>query len=184
MDHSDHLALLRTGIPGAGGVWADFGSGAGAFTLALAELLGPQGEIYSVDRDRQALHTQEVFLSARYPATRAHYLAADYTRPLDLPPLDGLVIANALHFQKEKKPVVERLKDYLRPGGRFILVEYDVDQGNLWVPHPLSYPTWEALAWRCGLRETRLLDTRPSRFLRRIYSALSLSPPSDALPGS
>jgi len=38
MDHKDHVNLLRNGITNAGGVWADFGSGQGAFTLALAEL--------------------------------------------------------------------------------------------------------------------------------------------------
>jgi ubiquinone/menaquinone biosynthesis C-methylase UbiE len=49
MNHADHVALLRAGVPGPGGVWADLGSGAGAFTLALADLIGPTGQIYSVD---------------------------------------------------------------------------------------------------------------------------------------
>jgi hypothetical protein len=39
----------------------------------------------------------------------------------------------------------------------------------------MSYRTWEALAARTGFLETRLLRTIPSRFLGRIYSALSLS---------
>src|SRR5690554_4106120 len=41
MNHQDHVNLLRPGVPATGGVWADFGAGTGAFTLALAELLGP-----------------------------------------------------------------------------------------------------------------------------------------------
>jgi len=40
MKHTEHVNLLRRGIPAPGGVWADFGSGTGAFTLALAELTG------------------------------------------------------------------------------------------------------------------------------------------------
>ncbi|TMD25838.1 MAG: class I SAM-dependent methyltransferase, partial [Chloroflexi bacterium] len=52
MNHEDHVRLLRKGIVEPGGVWADFGSGAGAFTLALADLLGTEGSIYSVDKDR------------------------------------------------------------------------------------------------------------------------------------
>jgi hypothetical protein len=36
---------LRDGVPEPGGVWADLGSGEGAFTLALADLLGPGGRI-------------------------------------------------------------------------------------------------------------------------------------------
>jgi hypothetical protein len=33
--------LLRGGIHQPGGTWADFGAGTSAFTLALAELVGP-----------------------------------------------------------------------------------------------------------------------------------------------
>ena len=44
MDHSDHVNLLRNGVL-PGGVWADLGAGSGAFTLALAELAGPETTI-------------------------------------------------------------------------------------------------------------------------------------------
>ena len=59
MNHTDHVRLLRDGIASAGGNWADFGSGAGAFTLALADLLKTNGEIYSIDQDSGALREQE-----------------------------------------------------------------------------------------------------------------------------
>ncbi len=59
VNHDDHVALLRTGITETGGTWADFGSGWGAFTLALADLLGPGAEIYSLDLDRRALERQQ-----------------------------------------------------------------------------------------------------------------------------
>jgi SAM-dependent methyltransferase len=173
MDHADHVALLRDGVPGPGGVWADLGSGTGAFTLALAELIGPNGHIYSVDKDPGALREQRRALRARFPKLTVHYLAADFSRPLHLPPLDGVVMANALHFQHEKDRVVQLIHSYLWPGGRLILVEYNADHGNPWVPYPLSYGTWETLAHRNGFANTRLLATRPSRFLGEIYSAIS-----------
>ncbi len=176
MNHSDHVALLRDGIEKQGGVWADFGSGWGAFTLALADLLGPGAIIYSIDRDRGALREQERTMRAQFPATTVHYLAADFTRPLDLPPLDGAVMANSLHFQRDKPTTLQRVRGYLRPGGRLLLVEYNADKGNPWVPYPLSYPTWEALATREGFTQTRLLATYPSRFLREMYSAVSIKP--------
>jgi len=176
MNHADHVALLQGGVPGPGGVWADFGSGRGAFTLALAELIGPTGRIYSVDQDDRALREQERAMHERFPELTVHYLAADYTRLLDLPPLDGAVMANALHFQREKGKIVQLLHSYLRPGGRLILVEYNVDRGNPWAPYPLSFETWQALAQRNGFTDTRLLATRPGRFLGEIYAALSQSP--------
>ncbi|MEW5987047.1 MAG: class I SAM-dependent methyltransferase [Chloroflexota bacterium] len=174
MDHRDHVFLLRDGVSGVGGVWADLGSGTGAFTLALADLLGPTGVIYSIDRDTAALRQQEQLMRARFPAVTVTYLTADFTRPLELPPLDGVVMANSLHFLRDKEPVVRLVAGYLRPGGRLILVEYDTDHGNPWVPYPLSYQTWAELAGRVGLVGTRLLATKPSRFLGRIYSALTV----------
>lgn len=174
MNHADHVALLQDGIPSPGGLWADFGSGNGAFTLALAELLGPGAQIYSIDQKNSALRRQEAALRQHFPDTKLQTITADYTHPLSLPPLDGIVMANALHFQRRKDSVLQLLRSYLQPGGRFILVEYNVDRGNYWVPHPLSYPTWAKLAERNGFIGTRLLRTRPSSFLHEIYSAVSL----------
>jgi hypothetical protein len=55
-----------------------------------------------------------------------------------------------------------------------ILVEYNVEAGNYAVPYPIPYPVWERLAKQSGFASTQLLATRPSRFLREIYSALSI----------
>ncbi len=177
MQHADHVALLRGGIPGPGGAWADFGAGRGAFTLALAELLGPGSVLYAIDRDAGALRDQARLVAQRFPGVELRTVAADFTQPLQpaLPPLDGLVMANALHYvpDRQKAAVVKRLKGYLKPGGRWLLVEYNVDRGNPWVPHPLAYPTWEALARQCGFDHVRLLATRPSSFLREFYAAES-----------
>jgi ubiquinone/menaquinone biosynthesis C-methylase UbiE len=175
MEHKDHVYLLHDGVPGPGGVWADLGSGWGAFTLALADLLGPGGEIYSVDKDRGSLKEQERAMASTFPGTSVHYLVADFTHPLDLPQLDGIVIANALHYVRHKEPVLQMLHSYLKPVGRLILVEYNDDRGNPWVPYPLSYPSWQALSARNGFASTRLLARVPSRNLNEIYSALSFN---------
>jgi SAM-dependent methyltransferase len=174
VNHADHVALLRPGIVGSGreAIWADLGAGDGAFSLALAELLGA-GTLYMVDRDRRALERGAAELAHRYPGVTVRPLVADFTHPLDLPPLDGLLMANSLHFVRDKEPLVRRLKFLLKPNGRFLLVEYNVDRGNLWVPHPLAYPTWAALAARVGFGRTEMLGRVPSRFLNEIYSAAS-----------
>jgi ubiquinone/menaquinone biosynthesis C-methylase UbiE len=174
MNHSDHVHLLEKGIRETGGVWADLGAGEGAFTLALADLLGPQAKIFAVDKDGGALRTQQTAMRARFPDAAVEYRQADFTRPLDLPPLDGVVMANSLHFHRQKDGVLKLVHGYLKPGGRLLLVEYNTDQGNPWVPYPISYPTWEALAQRGGFTGTRLLATHPSRFLREIYSAINV----------
>lgn len=173
MNHNDHVSLLRKGIAAPRGVWADLGSGTGAFTLALADLIGPTGIIYSVDKDRASLREQEQAMQERFPENTVHYIAADFTSRLDLPPLDGVVMANSLHYVRKKEPVLQMIRGYMKANGRLLIVEYNADRGNPWVPYPFSYSTWETLARQNGFAHTELLATVPSRFLGEMYSAVS-----------
>jgi SAM-dependent methyltransferase len=174
VDHADHVALLRGAVE-PGGTWADIGAGTGAFTLALADLLGPGGRIVALDRDADAVRETVLQVSRRFPGVIIEVLVADLTGPLALPELDGLVAANSLHFvpRGRQVPTIAALAAHLRPDGTFVVVEYDADHGNPWVPHPFSYPSWERLAAAAGLGDTRRLGFRPSRFLGAIYSAAS-----------
>jgi SAM-dependent methyltransferase len=177
VDHADHVALLRPAVA-PGGTWADIGAGEGAFTLALADLLGPGGRIVAVDRDRRALAGNEELVRTRFPGVVVETLVADLTGPLALPTLDGLVAANSLHFvaRDRQVAVIAALAEHIRPGGRFVVVEYDADRGNPWVPDPFSAASWERLAAAAGLVDTRRIGRVPSRFLGAIYSAESRRP--------
>jgi SAM-dependent methyltransferase len=181
MDHHDHVELIRAGVTERGGTWADIGAGTGAFTLALADLLGPGAALFAVDRDAGALRANAAAVAARFPATQLTTRVADLTGPLDLPPLDGLVAANSLHYvaRDRQVAVIRSLATLLRPGAPFIVVEYDADRGNPWVPHPFSSRAWAGLASGAGLEGATEIGRVPSRFLGAIYAALS-RPPSAA----
>jgi ubiquinone/menaquinone biosynthesis C-methylase UbiE len=176
VNQTELIGLLREGIDSQGGQWADLGAGEGAFTLALAELLGPGAHITAVDRDGGALSRLSEEMGRRYPATELDVLIADFRRPLALAGLDGVVMANSLHFLRDKRDVLAALRAMLRPGGRLIVVEYGADRGNPWVPHPFSYPRWETMAADAGFERTRLLGTVPSRYLGSMYSAVTFVP--------
>lgn len=175
MDHTDHVNLLREGGIASGQVWADMGAGTGAFTLALADLLGESGTIYAVDRDAGALRQQTTPMKTRFPQIAVEYITGDFAQPVKLPLLDGIVMANALHFTRyaDQPAVLAQLRRYLHPGGRLIIVEYDTDQGNQWVPYPFTFPNWESLAAKAGFNHSQQIGYRPSRFARGIYSAVS-----------
>lgn len=176
MNHSDLVTLLQDGVTERGGRWAELGAGEGAFTLALADLLGQTGHITAVDKDGRAIQDLAAEARRRFPEITVTTRVADFTRPLGLSGLDGIVMANSLHFVRDKAPVLDSVRAMLRPGGRLIVVEYGTDRGNPWVPHPFSFARWEKMAAQAGFGSTRLLRTIPSRYFGSMYSAVSLVP--------
>jgi ubiquinone/menaquinone biosynthesis C-methylase UbiE len=174
MTREDHAALLSGGIAASGGSWADLGSGSGAFTAALAEALGPTAIIYSVDTDEHALRVQEKEMRARFPQLRLHLMRTDFNDILELPNLDGIVMANSLHFQSDACASLAHAVQWLKVGGRLIVVEYDVQKASPWVPHPIPWARLPDIAACAGLSDTRLIDVRPSRYHGRVYSAVGV----------
>jgi trans-aconitate methyltransferase len=148
--------------------WADLGCGDGAFTMALASLLPAGSTIHALDRDRAAL--------ARLPAapdgTAVVAHAGDFTRrPWPFGPVDGVLMANALHYVRDRPAFVRGCRPSMRAPRRFLVVEYDTDTPNAWVPYPLSFATLAAVFGAEGFRATRL-GTRSSRYQRPpLYAA-------------
>ena len=179
MQHEDHVRLIEGGIVrGSGGVWADFGAGTGAFTIALRDVAGPDVEIIAVDRDRESLRALRAAMDRRFPGTHLRLLVADIAGELALPPLDGIIAANALHYARDQETLLRRWRRDLKPDGRLILVEYDADVGNRWVPYPVTFAAFQRLAWAAGFATPVLLATVPSRFLGRMYGAMARGTPT------
>ena len=112
--------------------WADLGCGAGTFTIALSYLLGSGSRIFAIDKKRQSITSpndveieffQDDFLNTILPFSN----------------LQGIMMANSFHYIKNKLLLVEKLSHHLRPDGQFIIVEYDTDRANQWVPYPLPF---------------------------------------------
>jgi SAM-dependent methyltransferase len=140
--------------------------------LALRELIGLHANIYAVDKDQRALNDLVKVHRAEFGTSQnVHTVRADFSRALSLPPLDGIVMANSLHFFRDKEKVLHHIRSFLKFNGVLLLVEYNVDSGNLWVPHPLSFEAYRTLAPRAGFTEPHLLAKTPSRFLNEFYSA-------------
>lgn len=174
MDASEAVALLSGAVPRRAGTWADLGAGDGTFTRALTRLLGPGSRIYAVDRDPSALATLE--RAAGQDAVTVIPVAADFTRPFDLPGLaetrlDGMLFANALHFVRDTDVVLARLAGWLGPSGRVVLIEYDRRAASRWVPYPIPAARLPALAASAGLSTPVITATRPSAFGGLLYVA-------------
>lgn len=171
MTHQDHISLIRKAVTSKGGRWADFGSGEGAFTLALQDLLGKKAEIYSVDKDESSLTNQKNKFMRLFPVSKIPFILADFSGQLFLPALDGIIMANSLHFFRNKVDILLHVFKYLKTGGTFILVEYNALQGNVWVPYPVSFISFQLICKTINLPAPEFLSAVPSYFLNEIYSA-------------
>lgn len=171
-----HVSVNPNGIPETGGTWADFGSGTDAFTLALAEIVGRDAHLYSIDQQDSALRQQKQTMRRTFPELKVEYIVANYTKSLDLPNLDGIVMANTLHFQRHKDGVLQLVYRYLRPGGAVYPGVIQHRSGQSLGSHPFSYESWATMAHRNGFVDTQLLAIRPSRFMGEIYAAASRKP--------
>ncbi|HET7460466.1 MAG TPA: class I SAM-dependent methyltransferase [Longimicrobium sp.] len=174
MNDPDALALLRSAIPSADGeTWADLGAGTGVFTRALASLVGTGGRVTAVDRDAHALRAIRAWAARHADGPAIDVVEADVAGPLDLPPLDGVVMANVLHFIADAESALARISARLKPGGRLVLVEYEGRRPSPWVPYPVSAARFAELAAASGLAAPRVVAARPSAFGGEMYVAVA-----------
>lgn len=170
MEHAEAVALIRDGVTQSGGVWADLGAGSGVFSHAISELIEQGGTVYAVDKRAGEI--------ARGPtSSRASIVSvqADFTKPLGDTDLDGVVMANALHFVYRQEQVLKLVVSYLKPGGAFILVEYDLARATPWIPFPVTLERFKLLAKQSGLSDVREIGRRASSYgPRELYAAMAI----------
>lgn len=179
MTHDEAVALLSGAVTTRGETWADLGAGTGTFSRALASLLGNGGVVYAVDSDAAALHELErLARRTRAGTAEIRTLVADFTSGIALPEMDGIVIANALHFvpYERQADVLGRIARMAKRGGPIVVVEYERRGPNRWVPYPVSFRALDGVARTAGLVEPALLATQPSRYSGSIYSSVVRRP--------
>ena len=183
MEIDEAARLIAPAIDAKGGSWADLGAGGGTFTRALAALLGAQGRVIAVERDASAVHALDR-VAARRQVDEAtiEVMRADFTALPPLPPLDGVLLANALHFvdYASQLRVLRDLVSLLTPGGRLVLVEYENREASRWVPYPVSFARFVSVAHELIGSTPIRVGERKSRYGGTIYAAVL---PIDARSG-
>ena len=183
MKHADAIELIREAVGGRGGAWADFGAGTGTFTKALSAVLGAGSTVFAVDDDARAVRVLRELSTSMSGGARVIAVNADFAQPLVLPglvpgqaQLDGILLANALHFVRDAERVLCELVQQLRPGGRVVVVEYDRRAASRWVPYPIPASLWPRLAESAGLTEPAITATRPSSYAGILYTGVATRP--------
>jgi len=156
-------------IPSGKTTWADLGCGSGLFTYALANLISHDSTIYAVDKNKIRLQEQHHHPSITIVPQQLDFISED----LPFQNLDGILMANSLHFVKDKMALIQKLALYINPNGLFLIVEYDTNTPNPWVPFPVSYVLLEKLFNEAGYKTVQKIHEAPSAYGRaNIYSAV------------
>lgn len=169
MNIEDAIELIRPHCPFAKSTWADLGCGSGLFTHALATLLPAGSTIYAVDKIMNAFVERPGFNNISIKK-----FELDFEKDiLPFKNLDGILMANSLHFVSRKMELINKLKNSSSNAGQFIIVEYDTDMPNRWVPFPVSFLSLQNLFYSIGYSSVIKLNERPSAFNSgNLYAAI------------
>jgi trans-aconitate methyltransferase len=100
------------------------GSGSGTFTMALAQSPAPGSTIYAVDLDPGALER----IPGQRNRVQIRKIITDLqSSTLHLPSVDGVLMANTLHFIEEQQVFLRRL---LSVADHFLIVEHEGNKPN------------------------------------------------------
>ena len=106
---------------------ADFGCGAGGWTIPLAKIL-EEGRVYAVEIQEEPLSA----LKAKANLERIHNIEtmiADVEKGTSIPSgiLDVVLMTNVLYQCYDKEGVIAEAKRVLKPGGKILIVDWIKD---------------------------------------------------------
>jgi ubiquinone/menaquinone biosynthesis C-methylase UbiE len=148
--------------------WADLGCGSGTFTYALANCLKAGSTIYAVDKEMPVLTPTN---NVNIQCIRADMETIIFRNS----ELDRILMGNSFHYVKDKNSLMQRLRPFLKSDGRFLIVEYDTDKANKWVPFPITFQELLLLFKNNGFNKVEKIGERSSIFgPQKMYACVAL----------
>ncbi len=149
--------------------WADLGCGSGLFTFALAGILQKGSSIYAADKSpvtlQQLPNPNNISI---------HTKQIDFVKePLPFNKLNGILMANSFHYVADKINFITAAEKQFAGYGIFVIVEYDTDKPNHWVPYPASSSSLKQVFAKAGYSNFTKLNEIPSLYNPgKMYSAM------------
>lgn len=163
MQPADAVNLIKPAITAlAPEHWSDLGCGSGTFTRALLTQLPAGSTITAIDQKTQ-----------HFPEPEITFYQTDFVfDPLPLGSPEGILLANAFHYVKDKTALIHKLESHFKDVPKFLIIEYDTGSANRWVPFPVSYNKLETFFHTMGYNCTKIGE-HPSSFGGKMYAALT-----------
>ena len=165
------IRLIEKGVKGTSlpQRWADLGAGNGLFTHALASILPVGSSVDAIDKNDVPLDR----IKFSIPTVAIRKIQKDFVRDIfELDQLDGILMANSLHYVSDKVEFLRRIKKKLNSDGRMILVEYDRDAPTPWVPFPVNLEALKRTMSDAGFSSVIQIGEEPSVYRQgMMYSA-------------
>lgn len=112
---------------------ADFGSGAGHIAILLAKKTGPEGQVFAIDIQKEALEVLqsrarlEGLLNIKTIWGNLEKIGGS---KVDDASVDLVFISNILFQAPQKDVIIKEAMRVLKPGGRIALIEWKVEKDS------------------------------------------------------
>ena len=107
-----------------GSVVADVGAGSGYMTVRMAKRVGPSGKVYANDIQPQMLTILRQRLEREKVANVELVLGTMDDPKLPANTLDLILMVDVYHEFAQPQPMLRKMRDSLKTGGRLVLLEY------------------------------------------------------------
>jgi len=139
-----------------GQVVADLGAGTGLFSVPLAKAVGPMGRVYAVEIDK-GFFAQIDEKAREEHLSNIKTVLGEFADPkLPARDVDLAFMHDVLHHVQDRATYLKNAARYLKPSGRFVVVDYGPEQSPHKDQPELVVSEEQATAWMKAAGLTRV----------------------------
>ena len=147
---------------------AEIGCGTGFFSRRLAKAVGPHGKVYAEDIQSGMLDLLKKYAEKDGDGNIVTVLGTETDPKLPKGAMDWILLVDVYHEFQDPKPMLAKIRDALKPGGRVALVEYraeDHSADHISPPHRMSVEQVLKEWTPAGFELVERIETLPAQHL-------------------
>jgi ubiquinone/menaquinone biosynthesis C-methylase UbiE len=158
--------ITRLGVK-PGQIVADLGAGTGVFSVPFGKAVAPNGRVYAVEIDKGFLPIIESRAKEGNVANVRPVLG-EFTDPkLPSQDVDLAFMHDVLHHVEDRAGYLKSAARYVKPGGRFAIIDFRADQSPHRNEPNLVVSEEQVTAWMkaAGFSRVERLDLFPEKYV-------------------